>query len=107
MERAGFLVIRITTYFLYLRKMRLWHTGFTTPVLGLLTSLVSPNLIGNNFTNRGVALASDPNRRPFPRNWGSDGKDAVMQCFYMGSMRTNNGIGKCKSNHGKEYDVQF
>jgi hypothetical protein len=29
-----------------------------------------------------------------------------MQCFYMGSMRTNNGIGKCKSNHGKEYDAE-
>jgi hypothetical protein len=35
------------------------------------------------------------------------GKDTVMQCFYMGSMRTNNGIGKCKSNHGKEFDLQF
>ena len=35
------------------------------------------------------------------------GKDTVLQCFYMGSMRTNNGIGKCKSNHGKEYDLQF
>jgi hypothetical protein len=35
------------------------------------------------------------------------GKDTVMQCFYMGSMNTNNGIGKCKSNKGKEYDLQF
>lgn len=35
------------------------------------------------------------------------GNDTVMQCFYMGSMRTNNGIGKCKSNHGKEFDLQF
>jgi hypothetical protein len=35
------------------------------------------------------------------------GRGTVMQCFYMGSMRTSNGIGKCKSNHGKEYDLQF
>jgi hypothetical protein len=30
-----------------------------------------------------------------------------MQCFYMGSTRTNNGIGKCKSSEGKEYDLKF
>ena len=35
------------------------------------------------------------------------GPHTVMQCFYMGSTRTNNGIGKCKSSEGKEYDLQF
>jgi hypothetical protein len=35
------------------------------------------------------------------------GKETVMQCFYIGSMNTNNGIGRCKSNQGKEYDLQF
>jgi hypothetical protein len=35
------------------------------------------------------------------------GTNTVMQCFYMGSMRTNNGVGKCKSSQGKEYDLQF
>jgi hypothetical protein len=35
------------------------------------------------------------------------GKDTVMHCFYIGSIRTNNGIGKCKSNRGKEYDLQL
>ena len=30
-----------------------------------------------------------------------------MQYFYMGSTRTNNGIGKYKSSKGKEYDLQF
>ena len=35
------------------------------------------------------------------------GPHTVMQCFYMGSTRTNNGIGKCKSSEAKEYDLQF
>ena len=35
------------------------------------------------------------------------GPHTVMQYFYMGSTRTNNGIGKCKSSEGKEYDLQF
>jgi hypothetical protein len=35
------------------------------------------------------------------------GQTIVMQCFYVGSTRTNNGIGKCKSSQGKEYDLQF
>ena len=35
------------------------------------------------------------------------GEGTVIQCFYVGSMRTNNGFGKCKSNKGKEYDLQF
>jgi len=36
-----------------------------------------------------------------------EGPHTVMQCFYMGSTRTNNGIGKYKSSKGKEYDLQF
>ena len=35
------------------------------------------------------------------------GPHTVIQCFYVGSTRTNNGIGKCKSGDGKEYDLQF
>jgi len=35
------------------------------------------------------------------------GPHTVMQCFYISSTRTNNGIGKCKSSEAKEYDLQF
>jgi len=35
------------------------------------------------------------------------GPHTVIQCFYMDSTRTNNGIGKCKSSEAKEYDLQF
>lgn len=35
------------------------------------------------------------------------GGGLAIQCFYIGSMRINNGVGKCKSNQGKEYDLQF
>jgi hypothetical protein len=35
------------------------------------------------------------------------GENIVIECFYIGSMRTGNGFGRCKSNQGKEYSLQF
>src|SRR5205809_4382070 len=67
---------------------------------------------GETATASATAIASGYGRRVsdsgrFEGMGFIRGPHTVMQCFYMGSTRTNNGIGKCKSSEAKEYDLQF
>jgi hypothetical protein len=64
-------------------------------------------VLGSATANASAYRCSVSDSRRFQGMRFIRGPHTVMQCFYMGSKRTNNGIGKCKSSERKEYDLQF
>jgi hypothetical protein len=76
-------------------------------------------VLTGEFTSVDITTFSRAYSQTFGRVWSSStagqfqgsgmlsGEGVAIQCFYVGSMRTNNGYGQCKSNEGKEYNLQF